>query len=78
MPARNEPYKATSVFGFVDIDRNLGETFYNNSEESETIINIDYVLNDVKHEEPLEPETAQFLEICRKAKAEGIDILIVS
>ena len=76
MAMRNEPYKATSVFGFVDIEADLFGTFYNHSNEQETTINLDYVLNDIEYEDPLEPETARFLEICRKAKAEGIDTLI--
>ena len=74
---RNEPYKATSVFGFVDVNSDLIGTFYNHSNEQEICINLDYVLNDIEYEDPLEPEEAQFLEICREAKAKGIDTLIV-
>ena len=72
----NTPRKAVSVFGFVDIDPDLCETFYNSSMENETIISVSYVVHDRDYEDA-EPQELQMLEICKKAESMGIDTLII-
>ena len=74
---RDEPRKAVLVFGFVDISPELGETAYDLSSPEEAIINVDHVLEGIEFDDPPTPEEQRVIEICRKARAEGIDSLIV-
>ena len=63
-------------YGTLDIDPNLVVTAYDNSMETEIMLDVDHVI-ECERDDPPDPKEAELVEICKKAKLMGIKVLVV-